>query len=202
MRLSNLVRDGHGWETRAQNIHYADKHLEVVTEDVKTPSHEQAKNWTIVYRKPAVVVAAMTRAGEFLMVQQERVPIRAAIWEMPAGQIDSSTEPSREQIEETALRELQEETGYKLAAEGELISLGEFFSSPGFTDERGHFFLARPVERQSGAERDEAESILDCRAFAPAEIRRMIRGNEIRDANTLSICARLSAHGLLSLSPD
>jgi ADP-ribose pyrophosphatase len=202
VRLSKLARDGRGWETRTETIHYADQHLEVVTEDVKTPSHEQEKNWTIVYRKPAVVVAAMTRAGEFLMVQQERVPIRAAIWEMPAGQIDSSSEPDRKQIEETALRELQEETGYQLAEGGELIPLGEFFSSPGFTDERGHLFVARPVERHSGVERDEAESILDCRAFTPAEIRRMIRANEIRDANTLSICARLSAHGLLSLSPD
>jgi hypothetical protein len=45
--------------------------------------------------------------------------------------------------------------------------------------------------------RDESESILDCRAFAVAEIRRMIAENEIRDANTLSMWARLWAHGLL-----
>ena len=202
MRLSNLVRDDRGWETRARVDRYADDHLEVVTEDVKTPSHTQARNWTTAYRKPAIVVAAMTRDGKFLLVQQERIPIRTAIWEMPGGQIDDSVEPDQKQIEETALRELREETGYQLGSDGELIALGDFFSSPGFTNEHGYLFLARPVELHSGAARDETESILDCRAFAPAELRRMIAQNEIRDANTLSICARLATRGFFSLSPD
>jgi hypothetical protein len=45
------------------------------------------------------------------------------------------------------------------------------------------------------------ESILDCRGFAPAELRQMIRENVIRDANTLSICARLAVRGFLELGP-
>ena len=89
-------------------------------------------------------------------------------------------------IKNTALREVREETGYELAANGELISLGYFFSSPGFTDERGYFFLARPVQPcAEGPDREESESILDCRGFNSEEIRRMIADNEIRDANTL-----------------
>ena len=65
------------------------------------------------------------------------------------------------------MRELREETGYDLALDGELISLGYFFSSPGFTDERGYFFLARPVQNcEEGPDRDEDESILDCREFS------------------------------------
>ena len=81
-------------------------------------------------------------------------------------------------------------------------SARHYFSSPGFTDERGYFFLARPVQRcKEGAARDEEESILDCREFTVEQIRRMIAENEIRDANTLSICAILAVHGLLSLSP-
>jgi ADP-ribose pyrophosphatase len=100
-----------------------------------------------------------------------------------------------------ALRELREETGYELAPNGALISLGYFFSSPGFTDERGYFFLARPVQPcAEGPELDEGESILDCRGFSNGEICRMIAKNEICDANTLGICARLVARGLLSLA--
>ena len=197
-----MARDGNGWETRARTVRYEDEHLEVVTEDVKSPSHAQARTWTIVYRKPAVVVAAMTQDGKLLLVRQERVPIRAAIWEMPAGQIDESMEPDQKQIKETALRELQEETGYQLAANGELITLGDYYSSPGFTDERGHFFLARPVELGPAGGRDETESILDCRVFAPKKLWRMIRENEIRDANTLSIWARLASRGFISLCPE
>lgn len=124
MRLSNLVRDANGWETKSRSTRYVDDHLEVTTEDVKTPFHLKGKSWTIVYRKPAVVVAPMTRDGKFVLVQEERVPIREAIWEMPAGQIDENLAPTREQIETTALREMREETGYKLAEDGELIALG------------------------------------------------------------------------------
>jgi len=99
------------------------------------------------------------------------------------------------------LRELREETGYELAQSGELVSLGHFFSSPGFTDERGYFFLARPVRPcPEGPDREEGESILDCRGFTSEEIREMIADNEIRDANTLGICATLAARGLLSLA--
>jgi ADP-ribose diphosphatase len=200
VRSSNLVRDGNGWETKASNTHFADEHLEVATEVVQTPSRSRPKAWTVVHRKAAVVIAPMTRDGKFLLVREERIPIRAPIWEMPAGQIDDTVEANEKAVEAAALRELREETGHELAPDGELIPLGYYFSSPGFTDEHGYFFLARPVEPCANAPaRDEAESILDCRAFTVEELRRMIAQNEIRDANTLSICAKLAALGFLQL---
>jgi ADP-ribose pyrophosphatase len=167
---------------------------------VQTPSRSNPQAWAIVHRKPAVVIAPMTRDGEILLIRQERVPIRAAIWEFPAGQIDESGKPKQDEIESAALRELGEETGHELAPDGELISLGYYFSSPGFTDEHGYFFLARSVEPCAGPHpRDESESILDCRSFSVDDLSRMIARNEIRDANTLSICARMAARGFLSL---
>jgi len=193
------------WEIISSEQHFANAHLEVVTDRVRTPSRSEPRTWTIVHRKAAVVIAAMTRDGKIILIRQERIPIRQAIWEMPSGQIDSGAggaDPGRAQetMEQVALRELREEAGYKLATDGELVSLGHYFSSPGFTDERGYFFLARPVQRcKEGPARDEGESILDCREFTVEETRRMIAENEIRDANTLGICARLSARGLLSL---
>jgi 8-oxo-dGTP pyrophosphatase MutT (NUDIX family) len=195
-----------GWETVSSERHFANAHLEVVTDHVQTPSRSQPRTWTIVHRKAAVIIAPMTRDGKIVLIHQERIPIRQSIWEMPSGQIDSVAGgadlryPS-ETIEQVALRELSEEAGYELAKDGELIALGHYFSSPGFTDERGYFFLARPVQRcKEPRARDEAESILDCREFTVEQIRRMIAENEIRDANTLGICATLSARGLLSLA--
>ena len=63
----------------------------------------------------------MTPTGKSILIRQERIPIRAAIWEVPAGQIDDSFEPSEEEIEAVALRELREETGFELASDGELV---------------------------------------------------------------------------------
>ena len=194
------MRDGGGWETASSETHFSNSHLEVVTDCVKTPSRSTARPWATVHRKPAVVIAPMTREGKIILIRQERIPIRAAIWEIPAGQIEDTSEPSEKEIEATALRELREETGYELAADGALIPLGYYFSSPGFTDEHGYFFLARPVQPCADPHvREESEQIVDCRSFSVAEFVSMIAENEIRDANTLSIAARLAARGFLPL---
>lgn len=149
-----------------------------------------------MHRKAAVVVAPITQQGRIVLICQERIPIHEAIWEMPSGQMDNHN-ANQVEIKQVALRELREEAGYELAEQGELIALGHYFSSPGFTDERGYFFLARPVVPCPDYVRDESESILDCRAFTVSEIRRMIAENDIRDANTLGMFARLTASGLL-----
>jgi ADP-ribose pyrophosphatase len=183
------------WETVSSERHFANAHLEVVTDHVRTPARSLPRAWTIAHRKAAVIIAPVTRDGKIILIRQERIPIRAAIWEMPSGQIDG---PAHETVEQVALRELREEAGYELARDGELIALGHYFTSPGFTDERGYFFLARPVQKcKEASAGDEGESILDCREFSVAEIRRMIAENEIRDANTLSMWTRVWARGLL-----
>jgi ADP-ribose pyrophosphatase len=198
------VKEG-TWEIVSSDRHFANAHVEVVTDHVQTPTRCQPRTWTIVHRKAAVVIAPMTQDRKIVLIRQERIPIRQAIWEMPSGQIDvvagggDSDRGLAEAIEQVALRELREEAGYELAKDGELISLGHYFSSPGFTDERGYFFLARPVVLCPDYVRDESESILDCRPFTISEIRRMIEDNEIRDGNTLGMCARLAACGFISL---
>jgi len=200
VRFTKLVRQEPGWETTSATTHWADNHLSVATETVKTPTEKKARPWTIVHRKAAVVIAPLTDEGKFLLIRQERVPIRASIWEMPAGQIDDNAEPSEAEIVHVALRELHEETGYELAPAGEMIPLGHFFSSPGFTDEHCYFFLARPVRRSTVHHREEGEGILDCRGFTAEDLSRMIAENEIRDSNTLSMCARLAARGFLTFT--
>jgi len=192
---------GGKWKTISSERHFANRNLEVVTDCVQTPARPNPRSWTIVHRKPAVVIAPMRGDGKIILIRQERIPIEQAIWEMPSGQIDDQ-DADQDKIKNTALREVREETGYELGQNGELISLGYFFSSPGFTDERGYFFLARPVQPCAGGpDREEGESILDCRGFNSEEIRGMIADNDIRDANTLGICAMLAARGLLSLAP-
>ena len=189
------------WTTVSSQRHFADANVEVVTDRVQSPARPDPRAWTIVHRKAAVVIAPMTHHNKIVLIRQERIPIRRAIWEMPSGQIDDYG-ADENKIKQTALREVREETGYQLASDGQLISLGRYFSSPGFTDERCYLFLARPVHpSKDGSHHDEGESILGCCEFSVEEIRRMIAENEICDANTLAICAMLSARGLLSLAP-
>jgi ADP-ribose pyrophosphatase len=188
-----------GWEVVSSKSCFKDRNVAVVSEEIRSPTRSEPRSWIVVRRKRAAIVAAMTAGGKLILIRQERIPVRDTIWEVPGGQIDEESDVDDDEIAAVALRELREETGFELAKGGSLIPLGDYFTSPGFTDERGYFFLATPVrECAEGHSRDESESILDCRAFSPGEIRDMIATGEIRDANTLAICARLLARGLLS----
>lgn len=198
VKRSKLVRDHDGWETVSSEQNFGNSFLEVVTEKVKTPSRAEARTWTTIRRKAAVVIAPMTTDGKFLLIKEERIPIRAAIWSMPAGQIDSDGEFDEKEIEKVALRELHEETGFDLAPGGEVVPLGYYFTSAGLTDEHCYFFLVRPVQRAPIHNREEGEAILECRAVGTEELWRMITDNEIRDSNTLAIWARLAARRLIS----
>ncbi|HEX8296745.1 MAG TPA: NUDIX hydrolase [Chthoniobacteraceae bacterium] len=195
MPFHHFIRDPEGWSTLETEVLYANAHLEVHRATVTSPTRGEPFPWTVAHRKGAVVVAPMTADGEFLLVRQERVAIRATIWEFPAGQIDDQEEP--EAIHATAARELQEESGYELAPGGQWISLGLFFPSAGFTDEHSHLLLASPVQPSAlGAAHDHGEAITECRAFSPEALRRMIATGEICDANTLAAFARLAAMDL------
>jgi ADP-ribose pyrophosphatase len=196
MRFHQFIQDTGGWQTLERESLFANPYIHIENVSVLTPTRPRPVPWTVCHRKSAVVVAPLTADGRLVLVKQERVPIRTAIWEMPAGQIDDIEEP--EAIRATGERELREEAGYQLAPGGEFVPLGFFFTSAGFTDEHAHLVLARPVEpHPEGAEHDEGESILECKAFTLDEVRAMIASGEIRDANTLCAFARLVAMGLV-----
>ncbi len=198
MNFHNFVRDSEGWELLGEELAFSNPHLQVRLTRLKTPSRPDGCAWTVAHRKAGAVVAPITANGDLLLVRQERVPVRASLWEFPAGQIDEATEHDELAIKQTALRELREEAGYELAPGGELIPMGYHLSSPGFTDEHTYLFAARPVvPSPQGPAHDTNEAITGCRAFSLAEFRAMIASNEIRDANTLSSFGRMCALGIL-----
>jgi len=195
-KFHRFIQNTEGWSVIAGEEQFANPYVEVHRATVTSPTRPEPFTWTVVHRKAAVVVVPMTADRRFILVRQERVPIRATIWEFPAGQIDDTSDPDA--IRATGLRELTEEAGYELAPGGEMIPLGHFFPSCGFTDEHSHLVLARHVvPAVGGAKPDAAESITECRAFAAEELRGMIASGEIRDANTLCAFARMVAMGLL-----
>lgn len=200
MKFKGALSEHEGWRLISRETALEEAHLTVAREVVRTPSVPTGRPWLVVHRKAAVAIAPMTAEGNLILIRQERIPIRATIWEVPAGQIDDTGTVEKHAIEEVAMRELREETGYQLAPDGELISLGHYFSSPGFTDEHAYLFLARNVELSpEGHAHTESESIVDCRSFSAREIARMIANGEISDGNTLAICTRLIVAGLFSL---
>jgi ADP-ribose pyrophosphatase len=193
----SFVKNPDNWDIRETSTLFKDAHLEVFREEVIPPGEHRLRRWTVVRRKQAVVIAPVTEAGKFLLIHQARIPVRKFLWEFPAGQIDDA-DPGMETIRETALRELTEETGYSLAPEGDLVYLGHYYSSQGYSDETPHLFFARPVFPTGlGHQPDDSETIVECREFTFTELSSMIADSVIQDANTLATFARLSARKLV-----
>ena len=130
-----------------------------------------------VIRHPgASAVVPFITADEVLLVRQYRHATGGYLLEVPAGKLDRGEEP-----EHCALRETEEETGYRAAT---LEKLGSIFTTPGFTDEVIHLFVAydlTPGKMQT--ENDEVLSVVRM-SFADA-VARVERG-EITDAKSVS----------------
>ncbi len=99
---------------------------EYTKSDGKVCTWESAER--MVSHSAALVIATMKRSGKVVLVRQFRPPLGTYSLEFPAGLIDPG-----EGIEETAVRELLEETGYSCRI---LWHTGECSTSPGLCSER------------------------------------------------------------------
>lgn len=111
-----------------------------------------------------------------LLVRQHRAPIGKELWEIPAGTVETGESPL-----ECAKRELEEETGYRAR---EWRKLAEFYTTPGFCDERMTLFLAQGLEPVAEGKRGEDE-FLRAREFELGEIEAMLRRGDLEDAKTI-----------------
>ncbi len=110
-----------------------------------------------------------------LLIRQFRHAADGVIWEVPAGRLDPGETP-----EECARRELAEETGMRAS---QLTRLTTIYTTPGFTDERIHLFLADGLEE--GTHRREADEFMELRPTPWSEAMRLIEQGAIMDGKTL-----------------
>jgi len=102
----------------------------------------------------AAVILAID-AGEVILVEQYRVALGRFCLELPAGLIGDENEG--EEALESAVRELEEETGYRAAQWEEL---GEFWSSPGMLSESFTLVKATGLSRIGDGGGTELEDIV------------------------------------------
>jgi ADP-ribose pyrophosphatase len=130
----------------------------------------------IVEHVPGAAVVAVDADGQVLLVRQFRPAVGARLLELPAGLVDPGEQPI-----ESARRELAEETGY---AADHLEPLVRCYSSPGYTTELIHIFVATGLHPAS-AEADPEEEIELIRMPLEQAIDQVLKG-ELSDAKTVA----------------
>ena len=110
-----------------------------------------------------------------LLLRQFRYAAGGALWEIPAGRLEPGETP-----EACAERELREEAG---ARAGRLERLTTIWTTPGFTDETIHLFLA--TEITPVAVNREPDEFIEVVPRPLSEVLGAIKSGEIRDGKTV-----------------
>ena len=124
--------------------------------------------WEYVSRTNSVGAAVILaeHEGKVILVEQYRVPVGARCLELPAGLVGD--EEAHATVESTAIKELEEETGFTC---DRVERLGDFHSSPGMVAESFSLVRAhgvRKVGEGGGTEHEEIEVHLVAREDIPA----------------------------------
>ncbi len=129
-----------------------------------------------VHTPGSTMVIPVTEKKTILLVKQFRYLIQKESIEFPCGSVEEGLS-----LEENALKELREETGYSASS---LKPAGYFVPYNGVSDEVCHIFIADELF-PSPLQADESEECELMELF-PADIEQMIEKNEICDGMTLA----------------
>jgi len=111
---------------------------------------------------------------EILLIRQYRYAAEQYLYEVPAGRLDAGEPP-----EVCAARELREETGYRAER---IVPLFTMYSTPGFTDERIHLFVATGLT--AGDAEREADEFMELVPMPLSRALALIEEGAIQDAKT------------------
>ncbi|HLS60587.1 MAG TPA: NUDIX hydrolase [Virgibacillus sp.] len=154
---------------------YQGKVIQVQVDEVILPNGEYSKR-ELVNHPGAVAVIAITKDNKIVFVEQYRKPLERSLVEIPAGKIEEDEQPAV-----TAIRELEEETGYTT---NELTLVTSFFTSPGFADELVHIYLTDQIEKLDVPIEGDDDEFIEVMELSLSEAQKYVEDKRIHDAKT------------------
>jgi len=122
------------------------------------------------------VVVPETNDGKIVMVTQHRFPVDKILLELPAGKLSIGEDPFV-----CAIRELEEETGYKSE---NVKELGSIYTTPGYSTEKLWIYLAKDL-KPGNHNREEGEFGMQVFELSLKEVEDKIYSGEIVDGKTI-----------------
>lgn len=149
--------------------------ISLQVDEVELPNGRKSKR-EIVKHPGAVAILPITDDNKIVMVEQFRKPLERTLVEIPAGKLEKGEEPKH-----TAIRELEEETGYECQSLEWLIS---FYTSPGFADEIVHLYVAKGLTKKKDAATLDEDEFVNIMEVTLEEALDLVKNQKIYDAKT------------------
>ncbi len=153
---------------------YQGKIIDLSVETVILPNGATAELELIAHPGASAVVPLKDNQT-VVMVRQYRHAVGGYIYEIPAGKLHLGEDPR-----DCAMREVEEEIGYKV---GILEPLLSFFTTPGFTDEIIHIFLGKNLA--PGTQDLGEDEVLEIIEMPLAKTIELIKDGSIKDGKTI-----------------
>jgi len=161
---------------KKRNVIYRGRVFNIIVDELE---YFESGNHTIrevVEHPGGAVVLGVLPDGKIILIKQYRYPIDRFIYELPAGKLDPGEDPMV-----CAVRELEEETGYR----PEKIELLTYiYTSPGFCSEKLYIYLAENLQRKE--QNLEEGEIISVEYKTIDEAVEMILNGEIVDAKSIA----------------
>lgn len=151
----------HSYDVLETHERFSGRIISVVTDVVRMPGGGTGER-DVVRHPGAVGAVAVDGQGRVLLIRQYRHPVGDYLWEVPAGIRDVEGEDP----EETARRELREETGWSAATWSHLATI---HATPGASDERFEIYLAQDLSEGERPEVKDEEADLELRWVSLAD---------------------------------
>jgi ADP-ribose pyrophosphatase len=169
---------------------YDGRLIKVDIETLEAPDGSTFELELIRHPGAAAVVPLLGDPGapdpSILLIRQFRYAAARTIWEIPAGVLEPGEEPLA-----AARRELTEETG---ATAGTIEHLTTVYTTPGFTDEQIHLFVASELD--AGEPNHEDDEFIEVQAVPLSEVLTMIKAGQIVDAKSIVALLYLAGYKL------
>ncbi|HLS06307.1 MAG TPA: NUDIX hydrolase [Bacillota bacterium] len=175
-------------QTTATKHIFSGKIISLQVDDVLLPNGQTSKR-EIVKHSGAVAVIPITDDGKIIFVEQYRKPLEKSLVEIPAGKLEPGEEPHI-----TAVRELEEETGYTA---DELTFVTSFYTSPGFADELMDIYLAKQLKPLETPVAGDADEFVEKVILSLDEAKQYVKEKRIHDAKTVYALLYIELMGLI-----
>lgn len=187
--MTRAAVPGQPGQVSSQRIHTG-RVINLDVDTVRFPDGSTGELEIIRHPGASAIVAlagdATVSDPELVLIRQYRYAASGFIYEIPAGRLNPGESPG-----DCAARELAEETGYHA---DHLAHLFTMFTTPGFTDEQIHVFLA--TDLHEGATAREADEFMSVERLPLSRALALIRSGEISDAKTALAILHASRFGL------